>query len=327
MHIPENYLSPSTCAVFGVAMIPLWTRSLTKVREELSPERLPLLGIGAAFSFLVMMLNLPLPGGTTGHAVGAALLAILLGPWSASLAVSMALLVQALFFGDGGILPFAANCFNMAVLMPFAASFLYRTLSGGAAPGSTRERGAAFVAAWTSLNLAAFSTAVMFGIQPLLFTDPAGQPLYAPYPLSVAIPAMMVPHLLVAGVAEGIATVLVLEFLRRTAPSLVARRSEGPSFRPAYILLALLVAASPLGLLAAGTAWGEWGAEEIQALVGFIPRAFETGLQFEAPVPDYAFPGLSEVLGYVLSAAAGTSLLLGLFALARRLWNRTAPSR
>ena len=88
-----------------------------------------------------------------------------------------------------------------------------------------------------------------------------------------------------------------------------------------------LVAASPLGLLAAGTAWGEWGAEEIQALVGFIPRAFETGLQFEAPVPDYAFPGLSEVLGYVLSAAAGTSLLLGLFALARRLWNRTAPSR
>ena len=326
MHIPENYLSPSTCAVFGVAMLPLWKRSLTRVREELTPQRMPLLGFGAAFSFLVMMLNLPLPGGTTGHAVGAALLALLLGPWSACLAVSLALLVQALFFGDGGLLPFAANCFNMAVLMPFTADFLYRALKGNE-PGSLRDRGATFLAAWASLNLAALSTAVMFGVQPLLFTDPAGQPLYAPYPLSVALPAMMIPHLLVAGVVEGGVTVLVLEFLRRTAPSLTARDQTRPSLGPVYALLALMVAASPLGLLAAGTAWGEWGPEEIRELVGFIPRAFETGLQFEAPVPDYAFPGLSETLGYVLSAASGAALLLALFALAARFRRKTASSR
>src|SRR5574344_2447309 len=119
MHIPENYLSPSTCAVMGAAMLPVWLMAVQKVRQEIPKEKLPLLGIGAAFSFLSMMFNIPLPGGTTGHAVGATLLAVLLGPWSACLAVSIAPFVQALFFGDGGILAFGANCFNMAFVLPF----------------------------------------------------------------------------------------------------------------------------------------------------------------------------------------------------------------
>ena len=71
MHIPENYLSPQTCAVMGAAMLPVWLIAVSKVKKEIPRERLPLLGIGAAFSFLAMMFNLPLPGGTTGHAVAA----------------------------------------------------------------------------------------------------------------------------------------------------------------------------------------------------------------------------------------------------------------
>ena len=66
MHIPENYLSPSTCAVLGLAMLPVWTAAMQKVKKEIPREQLPLLGIGAAFSFLGMMFNVPLPGGTTG---------------------------------------------------------------------------------------------------------------------------------------------------------------------------------------------------------------------------------------------------------------------
>ena len=102
MHIPDNYLSPQTDAVMAVAMVPVWIHCIKKVRATLDREHMAFLGICAAFSFLLMMFNVPLPGGTTGHAVGGALIALLLGPEAAAIAVSVALALQALLFGDGG---------------------------------------------------------------------------------------------------------------------------------------------------------------------------------------------------------------------------------
>ena len=129
MHIPENYLSPSTCAVMAAAMVPVWTYSVKKVKEEIPKVKMPLLGIGAAFSFLGMMFNIPLPGGTTGHAVGGTLIAILTGsPSAGCIAVTIALLIQALLFGDGGILAFGANCFNMAFILPFLGFAIYKLI-------------------------------------------------------------------------------------------------------------------------------------------------------------------------------------------------------
>ena len=101
MHIPDNYLSPQTDAVMAVAMVPVWVHCIKKVRATLDREHVAFLGICAAFSFLLMMFNVPLPGGTTGHAVGGALIALLLGPEAAAIAVSVALALQALLFGDG----------------------------------------------------------------------------------------------------------------------------------------------------------------------------------------------------------------------------------
>ena len=124
MHIPDNYLSPQTDAVMAVAMVPVWAHCIKKVRATLDREHMAFLGICAAFSFLLMMFNVPLPGGTTGHAVGGALIALLLGPEAAAIAVSVALALQALLFGDGGILSFGANCFNMAFVLPFAAAIV-----------------------------------------------------------------------------------------------------------------------------------------------------------------------------------------------------------
>ena len=122
MHIPENYLSPATCGVMGAAMVPVWAHAVKKVNEELPKDKIPLLGVGAAFSFLGMMFNVPLVGGTTGHAVGGTLIALLFGPNAACIAVSIALLLQAIIFGDGGILAFGANCFNMAFVLPYVRS-------------------------------------------------------------------------------------------------------------------------------------------------------------------------------------------------------------
>src|SRR5262249_38420668 len=119
LHIPDGYLSPETCSVFGAAMVPVWVTAGRRVKEIVKNRYVPLLAIGAAYAFLVMMFNVPIPDGTTAHAVGAVLIAIILGPWAAVIAISIALLIQTLFFGDGGTLAFGANAFNMAFVMPF----------------------------------------------------------------------------------------------------------------------------------------------------------------------------------------------------------------
>lgn len=314
MHIPENYLSPSTCAVFGAAMAPVWWLAVQKVKQEVPREKMPLLGIGAAFSFLGMMFNLPLPGGTTGHAVGAVLLAIMFGPWSACLAVSVALFVQALFFGDGGLLAFGANCFNMAFVMPLAGWAIYQLLKK-AMP--QHELVAAGIGSYAGINLAALCAAIEFGIQPLLFTDAAGHALYCPYPLSVSIPAMMAGHLTLFGLAEVVFTTAILAFLKQASPALLATDvHESQGSKAVYGLLGLLILGTPLGLLATGTAWGEWDPEELAeqdflgSALGYTPAGMEDGFTFDALFPDYAIAGLPESFGYILSAIIGTALLV-----------------
>ncbi len=128
MHIPDNYLSPTSCAVLFGAMAPIWVISVKKVKVQIVKKKttLPLIGVGAAFSFLLMMFNVPVPGGTTAHAVGATLIALLIGPWSASLSISLALLIQAFIFGDGGILSYGANAFNMAFVIPFVGYGVFK---------------------------------------------------------------------------------------------------------------------------------------------------------------------------------------------------------
>ena len=327
MHIPENYLSPVSCAVMGAAMIPVWVHAVKKTNEELPKEKIPLLGAGAAFSFLAMMFNVPLVGGTTGHAVGGTLIALLFGPNAACLAVSVALLLQALIFGDGGVLAFGANCFNMAFVLPYVGWGVYRLLKGKG-DSAARSCVAAAIGSYVGLNAAAFCCAVEFGVQPMLFRDALGNALYCPYDLSVAIPAMMIPHLAVAGVVEAVFTVAVYVLVRKTAPDLRYERilADAPetgkkSRLPIFALIAALIAACPLGLLATGTAWGEWGADEIAEIVvggkalGYTPAGLENGWSLEVPMPDYALEGMNEVVAYILSAVIGVALLVILFKL------------
>src|SRR4051794_10504992 len=117
MHIPDGYLSPQTCATMTAAMVPAWVVAAKRVKRVVKQRFVPLLALGAAYCFLVMMFNVPVPDGTTAHATGGVVVAVLLGPWAAIIAVSTALLMQALFFGDGGVLAYGANCFNMALVM------------------------------------------------------------------------------------------------------------------------------------------------------------------------------------------------------------------
>jgi cobalt/nickel transport system permease protein len=190
------------------------------MKTQLAARQIPYLAMATAFCFLVMMFNLPIPGGTTGHAVGAAIVALLLGPWTGVIAISVVLIIQALVFGDGGITAIGANCFNMAVVGTFVSHWTFKLVSGASA-NAGRLGVAAFCAGYVGLSAAALLTAVEFGIQPLIAQGPDGRPLYAPYPLEVALPAMLVEHLLLFGVVEGLVTALLLRYFLKHEPEAI----------------------------------------------------------------------------------------------------------
>jgi cobalt/nickel transport system permease protein len=225
MHIPDGYLGPATCGFFYAVMIPVWSIASKIVKRTLNVKQVPLLAIGAAFSFVIMMLNIPIPAGTTGHAVGAVLVAILLGPWAACIAITVALVIQALLFGDGGITAIGANCFNMAFVMPFAGYYIYKAISYKAPLGSKRKVFAAGVAGYLGLNIAAGLTGLEFGLQPLLHHTASGQALFCPYGLNVALPVMLGEHLLIFGWVEAIVTALVIKYLQKNSPELLSGRT------------------------------------------------------------------------------------------------------
>ncbi|HPT68886.1 MAG TPA: cobalt transporter CbiM [Syntrophomonas sp.] len=227
MHIPDGYLSPQTAIPFVVLMVPVWGAAIKKVQSNLKKKEVPVLAIGAAFSFTIMMFNLPIPGGSSAHAVGAVLLAILLGPWSACIGVSVALIIQSLIFGDGGIISVGANCFNMAVVMPWVGYGIYKLIRGRSDALSTRAIVAAFIAGYVGLNAAAFVTALEFGSQYHLFQAADGTPLYFPYSIKVALIAMMSEHMLLAGPVEGLTTALGAWFVAKNYPALMTERLLG----------------------------------------------------------------------------------------------------
>jgi len=340
MHIPDGYLSPATCATLFAGSTPFWYVSLQKMKRALNTRMIPLISVFAACSFIVMMFNLPLPGGTTGHAVGVGIAAIVLGPWASILALSTALVVQAVFFGDGGITAIGANCFNMAIAGSLAAYGIYRFIAGRAAIQSPRRVVAAAMAGYIAINLSALLAAIEFGIQPMLYRDAGGAPLYAPYPLHIAIPAMMIGHLTIAGLAEMVLSAGAVAYLQRAEPQLLRATAPGAimagsdqngvTTRPLWAALAVLMVLTPLGILAAGSAWGEWAPRDFSDSATRsqiasassntpLPAQAPAGLQklasfWTAPMPRYAPPLLKSAgWGYLLSAITGTGIIILLF--------------
>jgi len=168
MHIPDGYISPATALAYWGGILPFWYIASQRLRRLLVGRTVPALALFSAFVFVVMMFNVPVPGGTTAHAVGSVLAAIVLGPWAAIVATSVALSVQALFFGDGGILAIGANCFILGVAMPLAGYGIYRLIAGSSPLESRRRVIAAAVAGYFGINVAALLVGLTLGIQPLL---------------------------------------------------------------------------------------------------------------------------------------------------------------
>ena len=349
MHIPDGYLSPETCAAFYGASVPIWVTAGRRVKTVVKSRYVPLVAIGAAYSFLVMMFNVPIPDGTTAHAVGGVLIAVLLGPWAAVIAVSIALLIQALFFGDGGVLAYGANAFNMAFVMPMVGYGLYRLIAHrSSALTSPRRVFGAAAGAYLGLNAAALCAAVEFGLQPELFKAADGTPLYAPFHLSQTIPAMLLAHLVVAGVVEAVLTAGVVTYLQKAnLPVLSINRAmvpdwvdEEPPPRPGWrwglVGLGMMAVLTPLGLLAPGGAFGEdtpGGLDLRKYHLDAVPAGLRhyAGFWHNALFSGYDFSqDRHPTIGYVVSAVAGTLVIAvvvaAVFKIAGRAWQAGTPT-
>lgn len=204
MHIPDGYLSPMTCVATYAVTLPLWVVAFRKLKEELSETTLPLIASLSALSFIIMMFNIPIPNGTSGHAVGAALIAILFGPWVASLCISLVLLIQALIFGDGGMTTFAANALLMGFTASFSSYYAFIVLQ--------KRTYASYISGWVGIVSSSIVLALLLGIQPLIAVHD-GQPLYFPFGFSLTFPAVVGSHMLFFGIVEAVFTGLAYRYI------------------------------------------------------------------------------------------------------------------
>jgi cobalt/nickel transport system permease protein len=203
MHIPDGFLAPTiTLPAYAVAT-PLW---IWAVRKHFGPNQvqtLPAVGALTAVAFVLQTIMIPVPGGTSTHLIGAALLAMAEGPLVAFVCESLVLLVQALFFGAGGITVLGVNALAMGLLGPLCAWLVFRSVR------RISPRLAAFIGAYLGMQVSTLAVALILGLQHHL------SPAYFPTPLPVMIAAMMVPSLTLAGIVEGLYTMLALRLLER----------------------------------------------------------------------------------------------------------------
>lgn len=209
MHIPDGFLSPEIAALMWMISMALLAWAWRKARSAYNQSLTPLLAVSSAFVFVAQMLNFPIAYGTSGHLVGGTFLAVVLGPYAAILSMTIVLLMQALFFADGGIFALGANIFNMAVIGGLSF-FIIKLMSGGSYRGKKFYAGL-FAASWLSVVLGALACGLEIGVSPV-FANAGG--------VAVTVPAMLFWHTLI-GLGEAAITTTVITQLYRVKPSVL----------------------------------------------------------------------------------------------------------
>lgn len=208
MHIPDGFLSLPVSLFTWIASIILIAIALNRVQGDYQERAVPLMGVSAAFIFAAQMINFPIPGGTSGHLLGGALAAALLGPWAGSLVIAVVFMVQAVIFQDGGLTVLGANIFNMAVIGTFAAYYVYRGIRFSFGRNSWRGMLiSTAVTAWLSVVVAALAASVELALSGTI-------------PLALAVGAMLFWHFLI-GIGEAIITVIAVSYVWRSRSDLL----------------------------------------------------------------------------------------------------------
>ena len=306
LHIPDGFLSTPVSligwllAIIGVAL------ALRFTGRQLDERQIPLLGVMAAFIFAAQAINFPVAGGTSGHLLGGALAAIVLGPWAAVLVMTAVISLQALLFQDGGLLAMGWNIMNMGVLTALTGAALYGLARKGFGQGRTSLIVAGAAAAWLTVEAAAVATALELAVS-------------GASPLRVALPAMVGVHALI-GIGEAAITVGALLLIFRTRPDILAKgdRSFG-RVSATWIGLGLIIALF-VAVFSFAASGSPDGLERIALDMGFIDKALDP---LYTILPDYTIPFIkNDTASTVIAVVVGTLLVFGLAYLVGRLVRR-----
>lgn len=306
LHIPDGFLSLGISLVFWVLTAAAVVIAARRVQTDLAERQIPLMGIMAAFIFAAQMLNFPVAGGTSGHLLGGALAAIVLGPWAGILVMTAVIGVQGLLFQDGGLLVMGANIFNMGILTAFVGFGLYRGVV-------ERSRGVklatAGVAAWVSVMAAALLTAMQLWLS-------------GTSAITVVVPAMLGVHALI-GIGEALVTVAALGFIMRTRPDLLAGESTKEKGGLGWVIGGAVVVLL-LVLLAPFASASPDGLERVAENLGFLGQGASAPFTL---LPDYTIPLLGETsLSTIIAGLVGAAIVGFLAIGVARLLRRRAAS-
>lgn len=292
LHIPDGFLSLAISLVFWVITAVCVGVAISKTNKSLGEKQVPLMGVMAAFIFAAQMLNFPVAGGTSGHFLGGALAAIVLGPWAALLVMTAVIGVQGLLFQDGGLLVMGANIFNMGILTAIIGFGLYRGASG-------KSRKIRFAVAGFAGWLAVVASALVTSLQ--LWLSGTSQ-------LPIVLPAMLGVHVLI-GIGEAIVTVAALAFIEQTRPDLLDEKSTAERGGRGWVVVGVILSLLAVSLAPFASAAPD-GLERVAEELGFLPLGQSAPYQI---LPDYTIPFLGETpLSTIVAGAVGALVALGL---------------
>lgn len=311
LHIPDGFLSIPVSIVGWVLLIIAVAYALRQTRGQLGDRQIPLMGVLAAFIFAAQAINFPVAGGTSGHLMGGALAAIILGPWAAVLIMTSVIAIQGLLFQDGGLLVMGWNILNMGIFTAFTGYFVYQLTRRLLGEGRNSLLVAGAVGAWLSVMVGAIATALELALS-------------GTSPLAVALPAMAGVHVLI-GLGEAAITVGALAFiyaarrdllgLGQAAPGQASARWVGIGLGLALLVAVFSFAADP----------NPDGLERVAEDTGFLETALEP---FYNIFPDYTLPFIQDpLISGILAVVVGTLIVFGAAFLLARAQGKKAEVR
>ena len=293
LHIPDGFLSISIAVVFWLISIIMVGIAVIKTNKTLGEKQIPLMGIMAAFIFAAQMLNFPVAGGTSGHFLGGALAAIVLGPWEGILVMTAVVAVQGFLFQDGGLLVMGANIFNMGILTAVIGFGLYRLVIN-------KSKGLRYtvigIASWLATMTAALFTSLQLWLS-------------GTTRLEIVVPAMLGVHALI-GIGEAIITMAAVGFIEQTRPDLLAGSEKTSRGSRVWIFAGITI--SLLTILISPLASGDPdGLERIAEDIGFLNSSISSPYSI---LPDYTLPFLGDT-GFSTIIAGLVGILVVIFIL------------
>lgn len=294
LHIPDGFLTPLVAGIGWLLAVGMITIALRLTGRQLGERQVPLMGVLGAFIFAAQSINFPVAAGTSGHLLGAALAAITVGPWAASLVMTAVVVVQALLFQDGGLLVMGWNIINMAVISVFAGYAGFRLMRRLLGDRLGANLAGAFLGGWLATEAGAIATAFELAAS-------------GSAPINLALPAMVSVHALI-GIGEALITSAAVGVLQTSRPQILQGGDQIPGRRAAWLVVAGTLLALGVAMLSPFASTRPDGLEFVAEQQGFL------GLRAAGPLSlllDYTIPDLTNpVMATMLAVGLGTMVVL-----------------